>query len=555
MVQGKVRAAVQRANSQLSIKLAASLLSVSLFVGAGLGLLRDRLFNRAYLPNEALGTPGYTAGADAYTAAFTIPDFMFYILVSGALSVTFIPVFTKRLATGNRKSAWQLSTSLINLMALVTLVASILIIIFADPLVRYVIGPGFDESTHGLAVSMMRVIAVNPFLFAISAVITSMQQAVNRYTFYALAPIMYNIGIITGILYFSKGVSIFGVELFAGGIMGVALGVVFGSMLQLIVACIGLIGFGFDYQFKIFWRNKGFREVLRLLPPRSIDQSADYLTTLVETNLSSRLAEGTVRAYNQASVLHIMPVNLIGVAISTAAFPSLSEYLAKGRPDLFKKELQQIIRVIIWLALPVSMITYFTRGYVVNFIKEGGDPLMSGLLGALVIAILFRTIFHIASRGFYAQQDTKTPLYISLVAIALNIILAIVMTIGLDFGAYGLAWAASITAVFEVVLLFIVMSRRVKGLFDKVMIHAIARMLSATGFMGVVTYVMVKLLPLLESNVTFFATLPKFLIIVAVSFAVYVVLSSLLKLEEPKPVIAKATQIAFGRVGGRGGRK
>lgn len=551
MVQGKVRAVVQRANRQLSIKLAASLLSISLFVGAGLGLLRDRLFNRAYLPNEALGIPGYSAGADAYTAAFTIPDFMFYILVSGALSVTFIPVLTKRLVTGNKRSAWQLSSSLINLMAVTTLLASVAIICFADPLVTYVIGPGFDESTHGLAVSMMRVIAVNPFLFAISAVITSMQQAVSRYTFYALAPIMYNVGIITGIMYFSKGISIFGWQIFEGGIMGVALGVVFGSVLQLVVACIGLVGFGFDYQFKIFWRNKGFREVLRLLPPRSIDQSADYLTTLVETNLSSRLAEGTVRAYNQASVLHMMPVNLIGVAISTAAFPSLSEFLARDRPDLFKKELQSVLRVMIWLALPVSIITYFSRGYVVNFIKEGGDPLMSGLLGALVVAILFRTIFHIASRGFYAQQDTKTPLYISLAAITLNITLSIVMTLPLGLGAYGLAWAQSITAVFEVVVLFVVMSRRVKGIFDKVMVHAIARMVSATGFMAIVTYFMVKILPLRETNITFFATLPKFLIIVAVSFVVYVWISSMLKLSEPVPVIAKAKQIIFSKVKAR----
>src|SRR5690606_12046667 len=107
---GRVSAAVQRANRKLSIQLAATLLSASLFVGAGLGLLRDRLFNRAYLPNEALGTHGYPAGADAYTAAFTIPDFMFYVLVSGALSVTFIPVFTKRLMTGNKRSAWELSS-------------------------------------------------------------------------------------------------------------------------------------------------------------------------------------------------------------------------------------------------------------------------------------------------------------------------------------------------------------------------------------------------------------------------------------------------------------
>jgi peptidoglycan biosynthesis protein MviN/MurJ (putative lipid II flippase) len=108
---------------------------------------------------------------------------MFFILVSGALSVTFIPVFNKRLAKGNRKSAWELSSSMVNFMALVTLIASVLIIIFADPLVRYVVGPGLDESGRALAISMMRIIAVNPFLFAVATVIASMQQAVAALRF------------------------------------------------------------------------------------------------------------------------------------------------------------------------------------------------------------------------------------------------------------------------------------------------------------------------------------------------------------------------------------
>src|SRR5215213_8340546 len=167
----KIQSIVARANRRLSIQLAASLLAGSSLLSAILGLLRDRLLMTNYYDT-------YKTGIDAYTVAFIIPDFMFFLLVSGALSVTFIPVFNERLARGNKKSAWQLSSSLINTLAIVTLLASILIIIFADPLVSYVVGPGLDEAGHGLAVSMMRVIAINPFLFAISSVIASMQQAV-----------------------------------------------------------------------------------------------------------------------------------------------------------------------------------------------------------------------------------------------------------------------------------------------------------------------------------------------------------------------------------------
>jgi len=284
---------------------------------------------------------------------------------------------------------------------------------------------------------MMRVIAVNPFLFAVATVIASMQQAVGRFTFYALAPTIYNVGIIIGTVFFTGGINIFGWQVFDGGIMGVALGVVLGSIMQLVVSSVGLMGLGFDYQFKIYWKNKGFRQVLHLLPPRSLDQGADYLNGLVEMNLASRMIAGTVRAYQQATTLHLAPINLIGVAISTAAFPKMTERLSQGRPDLFKSELQSVLRVIIWLALPVATITFFTRGYIVSFIFNGGDSLIAGLLGTLVVAILFRSIYYIAARSFYAQQDTKTPLYISIFAIALNIFLAIWFTMELHMGAYG----------------------------------------------------------------------------------------------------------------------
>ena len=538
---GRVRSALSQVNKKLTIQLAALLIASSTLLASGLGLYRDRIINGLYYET-------YKSGLDAYTVAFSIPDFMFFLLVSGALSVTFIPVFNQRLASGNKKSAWELSTSLLNFMALVTFVACILIIIFAEPLVHYVVGPGLDEASSSLAVSMMRVIAINPFLFAIATVIASMQQAVGRFTFYALAPALYNSGIIIGALFFTNGISIFGWQVFEGGIMGVALGVVLGSVLQLIVSSIGLLGMGFDYNFKIYWKNKGFKTVLFLLPPRSLDQAADYVNGLVEMNLASRMADGTIRAYQQVTALHQVPINLIGVAISTAAFPQMTERLAQGRPDLFKKELQSILRVIIWLAMPVAVITFFTRGYLVNFIMNGGDPLMSSLLGILSIAILFRSIYHISARSFYAQQDTKTPLYISIFTVGLNIALSVWLTIVLDTGAYGLAWAQTIVAFLEVVVLFTIMSIRIKGLFDAKFIHAITRMTVATIFMGVITYISVLLFQFNANDQSFLTTFPKFFIIVAISLSVYILFSRILKLYEASLVTKRIQAILFSRI-------
>jgi putative peptidoglycan lipid II flippase len=537
---GRIKSTVARANTKLTLQLAATLLAGASLLSSVLGLIRDRQLNSLYLTT-------YPTGLDAYTVAFTIPDFMFFILVSGALSVSFIPVFNQRLAAGNKRSAWELSTSILNMMAIATLAASILIIVFAEQLVRFVVGPGLDESSTALAISMMRVISVSPFLFAIATVISSMQQAVGRFTFFALAPTVYNIGIIIGALFFTNGINIFGWQVFEGGIMGVALGVVLGAILQLIVSCIGLLGLGFDYRFKIYWKNKGFRKVLSLLPARSLDQGVDYINGIVETNLASRMVTGSIRAYQQATTISYVPINLIGVAISTAAFPKMAERLGEGRPDLFRSELQTVLRVIIWLALPVTVIAFFGRGYLINFLVNGGNTLMASILGILSIAILFRSIYHISARSFYAQQDTKTPLYISFFAIGLNITLAVWFTFALDLGVYGLAWASAIVSAVEVATLFIVMSRRIKGLFDIVFIHAVARMASATGFMAIGTYAMVSLLPLNASDQSFYVSFPKFALICIVSGSIYFFFSYLFKLQEVKPILSRIKKILFAR--------
>lgn len=534
------RSVVALANSKLSIRFAAVLLSASTLLSALLGIFRDRLLNGYYLDT-------YPTGIDAYTAAFTIPDFMFFILTSGALAVSFIPVFNQRLVSGNKKSAWELATSTINLMALVTLVASILIMIFADPLVRYIVGPGLDESGTILAINMMRVIAINPFLFAIATVLSSIQQAVGRFVFYALAPALYNVGILIGITVFTGGINLFGIQLFEGGIMGVALGVVFGAILQVIVSIIGLFGLGVDYEFKIYWKNHGFRNVLKLLPARSLDQGIDYVSGIVSTNLSSRMGAGALRCYQQATNLHQMPVNLIGVAISTAFFPKLTEEV--DQDEKFYETFRTALRTIIWISLPVSIIAFFSRGYVVSFIKNGGDPIIANILGTLIIAIFARSVFHIASRGFYARQDTKTPFVVSLIAVGLSIVLSIIFSLVFKFGPEGLGWAQSIGAILEIVILLSILEKRSAGkLFNQRFWSGFWRMALSTVIAGCVAYSMTKFFPLLKTDDSFFTTFPKFCLITFVSALAYIIAGYFLELDEVRPIVAKFRKIVFRNV-------
>ena len=534
----KFKSVVAMANSRLSIKFAAVILAVSTLLSALLGIFRDRLLNGFYLDT-------YPTGIDAYTAAFTIPDFMFFILTSGALAVSFIPVFNQRLVNGNKKSAWELSSSVLNLMALITLIASVLIMIFADPLVRYVVGPGLDEPGTILAINMMRVIAINPFLMSIATVLNSIQQAVGRFVFYAIAPALYNVGILIGITVFTGGINIFGIQIFEGGIMGVALGVVLGAILQVIMSLVGLIGLGFDYQFKINWKNHGFRAVLGLLPARSLDQGIDYVNTIVNTNLSSRMGAGALRSYQQATNLSQMPTNLIGVAISTAFFPKLTEDLGKGHEAEFYATFRVALRTIIWISLPVSIIAYFGRGYVVSFIKNGGDPLIASILATLILSTFARCVFHIASRGFYARQDTKTPFIVSIIAVGFSTLLAILFAI-LGWGPEGLGYAQSIGAVLEIIILIWLLQRvSKKKLLDKTFWSAFWRMIFATLITGAVAYAMTKFLPFRKTDDSIFNTLPKFGIITIVSLIAYAVASFFLGLSEIKPFVDKLKKILF----------
>lgn len=535
----QARRVVAFANRKLSVKTAAILLAGSILLSSLLGILRSRLLNGYYLDT-------YPTGIDAYTVAFIIPDFMFSILVSGALTVTFVPVFNQ-LRNDKRykdnRGAWELTSSVLNLMSLVTLGISVLIMIFAEPLIQYVVGPYLSEASRALAASMMRVIAINPFLFSISGIMTSLQQAYGRFFFYAIAPAVYNLGIILGITMFTDGITLFGWRVFDGGIMGVAIGVVFGSICQLAVSAIGVMGLGFKYSFKIFWDNEGFLKVLKIFPARSLDQGADYLNSLVETRLASGMAPGTIASYYQALTLHTMPINLIGVAISNAAFASMTEKLSLGQTGQFKCEVRTILRTIVWIALPIAVISFFARGYIVSFVKSGGNQLIAGLFGALVVAIFFRSIYHILARTFYAQQDTKTPFYVSLVAITINIGLAVIFTTVFKFDAYGLAWSQSITALVEVIILSIAMRFKVKGILDEQFMICFCKMVISAAITSVICYGLVLKMPLRETDKSFFVTFPKFCLISMTSVLVYFGLSRAFKLDEAQVISQKIKRL------------
>ncbi|MDQ3159080.1 MAG: murein biosynthesis integral membrane protein MurJ [bacterium] len=517
---------IRKATSKISVGNAAILLASTTMIGQVLGFLRVKFIN-ANFPATGEGS------TDVFFAAFKIPDFFYLTLAAGALGVAFIPYLSDKLSKNDRQGAWDLSSSLLNLLAIVMGVVGILIFVFAEPLIDHVVAPGMTDFQLERATLIMRLVALNPLLFTLSSILMSMQQTTGRFFFFAIAPLFYNLSIIISIFVFKDNL----------GIVGLGVGAMIGAVLQLLVALVGLIGMKFKYNAKIQWHSPSFRGILRQLPPRSIDQGVDGINSIVETNFARGLGEGNITYYENAYVLHTAPILLIGTTISTAAFPRMTRRLSQGRPDLFRKEFRNILRMMIWISLPVITVSYFARGYLARLIFSRDAPEIALIFGFFTAAILFRIVYNILSRYFYAYKDTVTPLLVSLGVIALNVGLAFILSQPENYGVAGLAIAQAIVAIVEAFILTAIIYYRDRKIFDYEFVEALLRMLSATGFTVVVAYIMIQVLPLSTGDTGVITLGGKLVMISVATFGTFGIMSWLLKIEEVYPVIEKLKKL------------
>jgi putative peptidoglycan lipid II flippase len=511
----------------------ASLLIITTMIGQILGFLRTKLVNANFPATGPQST-------DAYFAAFNIPDFFFFTIAAGALGVAFIPVLSDHLQRGDRKGVNELTTSLMNLLALIMFGVGLIMFIFAEPIMRHFVAP---EQLHA-ATMTLRLIAFNPLFFTISGVMTSLQQSLGRFFFYAMGPLFYNAAVIVAAVVFST------VPGHGGGpgdlgVIGLGLGALFGAVAQMIIIGFGSINLRYRWTPKIIWRSSDFKLILKQLAPRSLDQGIDQLNSIVETKFARGLGQGNITYYNNAYILSTAPALLIGTAISTAAFPRMTQRISQGRPDLFRRDFLRVLRTIIWISAPVAVISYFGRGYLARLIFTRNAPEIALVFGFLVGAIFFRTIYTLVSRWFYAQKDTKTPLFVSIFTISLNILLAYLLSRQSSYGVAGLALAQSIVAMVEVFILMSVMVWRDHGLLDMKFWGGCARILSVTGFSVIAGFIMISLFPLGAADQGLFTLGSKLGLIAGVVFAVHVAMSGLFGLDEARPIFKRIGRLIF----------
>ncbi|MEA3453157.1 MAG: murein biosynthesis integral membrane protein MurJ [Patescibacteria group bacterium] len=490
------------------IPVAAFVLGIASLGSALLGFFRDRLL---------AGNFGAGDDLDIYYTAFRIPDFINMVLIMGAVSAAIIPIFTLYLHK-DKEEAKQFLTSLLNLFMIVFIVVSLFLFVFAPQLIS-LIAPGFGIEKKETTVLLTRIMFLSPILLGMSNIISGILQVFSRFLVTAIAPITYNLGIIFGILVFVPKM----------GLTGLAWGVALGAGLHLIIQLpiFFLLGFRLFNKFTIF--HPGVKKVFKLMLPRSLGIAASQINLMVMTAIGSTLAIGSIAVFSLANNLSRSLLILLAVPFSTAAFPALSSTFSQGKRQEFLKKFSLSFRLLIFLIIPTSALLFILRAQIVRIIYGTGrfswadTRLTSACLALFALSLFAYGLGLLLSKAFYAAQDTKTPTLIGLISIGLNIglcflfvhflnsvnffsrlIIDILKLEGLDsVSIVGLPLAYSISGIFQFVLLFWFLHKKLGATKQKEILHTAGKAFLATIPMVAIVYFSLRLFDLFLKTSTF----------------------------------------------------
>ena len=374
-----------------------------------MGLIRLALLGSAF---------GTSFDLDAFRAASQVTDTLYILIAGGALGSAFIPTFTAYLARDERRTAWQVASAITNLVFLVTTVAAAIAVIIAPWLVSRVLAPGFDGPTQSLTVSLLRWMLASTVIFGVSGLLMGILNANDHFLLPALAPSMYNLGIITGVL------------LLRGkwGVHGAALGTVIGAALHLLIQLPALRTLDWSYSPILGLRMPGVREVGRLMGPRVLGMAITQLNFWVNTNLGSRIrVEGVVAALDYGWRLMLLPQGIFAQAIATVLFPSFSAQAARGERDAMRATVLTALQVLFYLTLPATVGLIVLRKPLVElFFMRGAFGSRAVAMAAWALAwyavgLVAHSALEVVTRAFYALHDTATPVWVGAGAMSLNV--------------------------------------------------------------------------------------------------------------------------------------
>lgn len=453
-----------------------ALLMVMFAVAKGISLVQTVIIAR-YL--------GVGSDWDAYVTANRIPELIVVLISGGALGHAFIPIFSGFLAREDHHGAYRLASHILNSVFAAALLISALIFVLAPYLVGGVIAPGFAPETQAQTVSMMRLLLIGTMLFSVSGIFSGILQSHNHFLLPAVAPIMYDLGILFGVMVLLQPL----------GIYGVALGTVLGAALHLGIQIPGLIHHKARWFRELGLSDPNLRRVIALMIPRIVGLGVFQFNFIVMTSIASRLGEGAVSALDWGWRLMQIPETLIGTAMGIVIFPTLAA-LSEVRDEQGKRAaMTAALRFILISSIP-SAVGLILIGRSLLSLLEGGAftsedaTLIYGTLSAFTLGLIVHSLLEVIARSFYADKDTRTPLWAALGGAAINLVLSLTLT-GILFSprpslenVTGLALANSLGVMFEVVVLAAILRRRWHGIEESSLLMTVGKTIASTAVMA-----------------------------------------------------------------------
>lgn len=478
------------ASEQKTILSAAFVIGLIYAFSAFLGFIRNRLLSGYFGDSAELGV---------YFAADTIPSLIFSLLVAGSLSAAFIPVFSKIYRT-SKDQAWEMSSGVFNVTLVFLAIFGVIVIYESDFIVRNILAVNtpLTESELVLMANLMRVMMIAQIALIVSSIFTSILQSFNRFIVPALAPVVYNFGVIIFlILFYDKY-----------GIYAPAYGMIFGSVLHLIIQIPLVVGVGYRYTKSAGIRTNGVKEVYKLMIPRTLGQAAHKFLSPFYTNLALFISVPSNVIWNFGFAIQNLPIRVIGMATGQAALPILSKAATEDDLTSYKKLMIDTLNQVIFLVLPLSVLFFVLRVPLVRLAVGArkysweATIMTSYTLGFLTFSMVAQTLILILARGFYALHNTVIPVLIGLFSVITNGILAWIFVKNLGLGVWSIGLAYTIGSILDALLLFIFLNKRVDGFNLSEFIDGINKMLIASLITGLALYIPLKVLDQLVFDTT-----------------------------------------------------
>jgi len=461
------------ASPQTTVLSAATIIMFMVVASRILGLVRQRVLASFFTPEEL----------SLFFAAFRLPDLIFEILVFGTFSAAFIPVFTG-LIKKERKEAWRVASTVVNVGLLVFLVLAAFLAIFS-PHLYGVLAPGFTNGQQETIVSLTRILFAAQGFFVVSYVLTAVLESSRRFLIPAIAPLFYNLGIIFGTLFLAPKLHL----------MAPVLGVIIGAALHFLVQLPLSLKLGFRFRLGISI-DENVKKIGRLAAPRLIEVSVIQVMKTAELFLASLISTASYTYFTLGNTIQLLPVGLFGTSVAKASLPTLSRQA--GQVSVFRKTLFDALYQMTFLILPVSAALIVLRIPIVRLIF-GTDifgweaTVQTGMVvSAFAVGVIFQAAASLLSRAFYAMHDTKTPVIISISSLTVNIVLAFVFVRMLQLPAWSLALAYSIGVFLQGTLLFVMINNRLKNGSVLKLLSPLFKSTFASIVSGSVMYFMLK---------------------------------------------------------------